>query len=231
MEYNTIRNHLTMREYGRHVQRMIEHVQTIEDPERRQRNAQAVIELMGFLNPHLKNVEDFRHKLWDHLFLIADFKLDVKSPYPIPTRETLKAKPQPLPYPKRHPKYSHLGKNLELVVDKALKEENPEKKLGFANAIAYYMKLAYTNWHKEPIHDDMIKNELLEITKGLMDFETGGFKVFFDNRTQNNFKKGGGNNFKGNANKNNNQRNFNNNNNNNGGYNKNRKFNKNKPNK
>ena len=75
MEYNTTRNHLTMREYGRHVQRMIEHVQMIEDPERRQRNAQAVIELMGFLNPHLKNVEDFRHKLWDHLFLIADFNV------------------------------------------------------------------------------------------------------------------------------------------------------------
>ena len=97
------------------------------------------------------------------------------------------------------------------------------------------MKLAYTNWHREPIHDDMIKNELSEITKGLMDFETGGFKVHFDNRPQNNFKKGGGNNFKGNGNKNNSQRNFNNNNNNNsnnnGGYNKNRKFNKNKPNK
>ena len=100
MEYNTTRNHLIMREYGRHVQRMIEHVQQIEDPERRQRNAQSVIELMGFLNPHLKNIEDFRHKLWDHLFLIADFKLDVESPYPIPTRETLKAKPKPLSQPK-----------------------------------------------------------------------------------------------------------------------------------
>ena len=98
MEYNTTRNHLTMREYGRHVQKMVEHIMTIEDPERRQGNAQAVIELMGFLNPHLKNVEDFRHKLWDHLFLISDFTLDVKSPYPIPTRETLKAKPDPLPY-------------------------------------------------------------------------------------------------------------------------------------
>ena len=175
MEYNTIRNHLTMREYGRHVQRMIEHVQTIEDPERRQRNAQAVIELMGFLNPHLKNVEDFRHKLWDHLFLIADFKLDVKSPYPIPTRETLKAKPQPLPYPKRHPKYSHLGKNLELVVDKALKEESPEKKLGFANAIAYYMKLAYNTWHKELIYDDAIQSELDTITDGKLTFTNTPF--------------------------------------------------------
>lgn len=127
MEYNTTRQYLTMREYGRHVQRMVDHIKTIQDPERRQRNAEAAIELMGFLNPQLKNMEDFRHKLWDHLFLIADFDLDVKSPYPIPTRESLKAKPQPLPYPKRHPRYSHLGKNLELVLDKALKEENPEK--------------------------------------------------------------------------------------------------------
>ncbi len=93
MEYNTTRNHLIMREYGRHIQKMVEYLLTIEDKEERQRNAYAVIELMGFLNPHLKNVEDFRHKLWDHLFLISDFKLDVESPYPIPTRETLKAKP------------------------------------------------------------------------------------------------------------------------------------------
>jgi len=170
MEYNTTRQYLSMREYGRHVQRMVDHVKTIQDPERRQRNAEAVIELMGFLNPHLKNMEDFRQKLWDHLFLIADFDLDVKSPYPIPTRESLKAKPQPLPYPKRHPRYSHLGKNLELVLDKALKEENPEKKLGFANAIAYYMKLAYNNWHKELIYDDAIQSELDNLTNGQLTF-------------------------------------------------------------
>ena len=96
MEYNTTRNHLIMREYGRHIQKMIEYLVTLEDKEKRQRNAQAVIELMGFLNPHLKNVEDFRHKLWDHLFLISDFKLEVSSPYPIPTRETLRARPKSL---------------------------------------------------------------------------------------------------------------------------------------
>ena len=149
MEYNTGRNQLIMREYGRHIQKMIEYLLTIEDKDLRQKNAYAVIELMGFLNPHLKNVEDFRHKLWDHLFLISDFKLDVESPYPIPTRESLRSKPKPLPYPKRYPKFAHLGKNLEIVINKALKEENPEKKQGFANAVAYYMKLAYTNWHKE----------------------------------------------------------------------------------
>src|SRR6476659_2994846 len=170
MEYNTTRNGMVMREYGRHVQKMIEHLLTIEDPERRQRNAQAVIELMGFLNPHLKNVEDFRHKLWDHLFYISDFKLDVDSPYPIPRKETYKAKPEPIPYPKRYPRYSHLGKNLELVIDKALKEENPEKRLGFANAIAYYMKLAYNNWHKDVVHDDAIQSELTNITEGQLEF-------------------------------------------------------------
>src|SRR6187549_3891707 len=175
MEYNTIRNQLVMREYGRHIQKMIEHLLSIEDPDRRQANSQAVIELMGFLNPHLKNVEDFRHKLWDHLFLISDFKLEVKSPYPIPTKETLKAKPKPLHYPKRYPKFSHLGKNLEVIINKALNEEDPEKKAGFSNAIAYYMKLAYSNWHKELVHDDAIRSELNNITGGQLEFSNTPF--------------------------------------------------------
>src|SRR5690606_7401077 len=120
--------------------------------------------------PHLKNVEDFRHKLWDHLFFISDFKLDVKSPYPIPTRESLSEKPQPLPYPKRYPRSSHLGKNREVIIQKASKEEDKEKRAGFANAIAYYMKLAYNNWHKEVVHDDAIQNELTAITNGQLTF-------------------------------------------------------------
>lgn len=192
MEYNTTRNHLTMREYGRHVQKMIEHVLNIEDPERRQKNAYAVIELMGFLNPHLKNVEDFRHKLWDHLFLISDFKLDVKSPYPIPTREQLKARPNPLPYPKRHPKYSHLGKNLEGIINKALNEENQDKRLGFANAIAYYMKLAYNNWHKEQVHDDAIQSELNSITDGQLTFTNTPFVKAFRPQQENRDRGGYG---------------------------------------
>ena len=136
MEYNTRRNHLSMREYGRHIQKMVEYVLSIEETDKRQQQAQVVIELMGFLNPHLRNVEDFRHKLWDHLFYISQFKLEVASPYPIPQKETYKAKPDPLPYPKRYPKYSHLGKNLEIVLNKALNETDEEKRVGFANAIA-----------------------------------------------------------------------------------------------
>ena len=176
MEYNTTRNHLIIREYGRHIQKMVEYVLTIEDREKRQKNAYALIELMGFLNPHLKNVEDFRHKLWDHLFLISDFKLDVESPYPIPTSETLKAKPEPLPYPKRYPKYNHLGKNIEIVIDKALQEEDAEKRHGFANAIAYYMKLTYSNWHKELVHDDNIQTELkLQLQREHLEFNNRPF--------------------------------------------------------
>jgi Domain of unknown function (DUF4290) len=153
----------------------VEYLLTIKDREERQRNAYAVIELMGFLNPHLKNVEDFRHKLWDHLFLISDFSLDVESPYPIPTRETLKAKPERLHYPKKYPRFNHLGKNIEVVIDKALKEENPEKKQGFANAIAYYMKLTYSNWHKELVHDDSIQSELSTMTNGELEFNNRPF--------------------------------------------------------
>ncbi len=188
MEYNTTRNHLIMKEYGRHIQKMVEYLLTIEDKEERQRNAYAAIELMGFLNPHLKNVEDFRHKLWDHLFLISNFTLDVESPYPIPTRETLKARPERLRYPKRYPRFNHLGKNIEVVIDKALKEENPEKKQGFANAVAYYMKLTYSNWHKELVHDDAIQSELSSITKGELEFNNRPFvKHRTDNRDENDY--------------------------------------------
>jgi uncharacterized membrane protein YgcG len=182
MEYNTARNYLSMREYGRHIQKMVEYVLSIEDHDKRNLQAKAVIELMGFLNPHLRNVEDFRHMLWDHLFFISDFKLDVDSPYPIPQKETYKGKPDPLPYPRRYPKYSHLGKNLEVVIDKALKEEDPEKKVGFANSIAYYMKLAYSNWHKELVHDDAIRTELNSITGGELEFSA---TPFIKHRNQN----------------------------------------------
>ncbi|WP_341838488.1 DUF4290 domain-containing protein [Chitinophaga pollutisoli] len=170
MEYNTARNHLIMKEYGRNVQRMIEYIMTLKDREHRQQQVAAVIELMGILQPHLRNVEDFRHKLWDHLFLVSDFKLDVDSPYPIPTKETLRAKPDRLPYPKKHPRHRHFGKNLERVIDKALETENPEMREGFVQVIGNYMKLAYGNWHKENVHDEAIRSELSGITQGKLQY-------------------------------------------------------------
>lgn len=193
MDYNTQRSGLDLKEYGRHVQKMVEFLLTIEDREKRQQQAQYVIELMGFLNPQLKTIEDYRHKLWDHLFFISDFALDVDSPYPKPSRETYHQKPDPLPYPKRHPKYAHLGRNLEVVIQKALQQEDPDKKAGFAHAIAYYMKLAYSNWHKELVHDDTIRAELNNITGGQLEFSN---TPFIKHRNQNferdDFPRGGG---------------------------------------
>lgn len=233
MEYNTTRNDMSMREYGRHIQKMVEYLLSIEDKDKRQEQAHVVIELMGFLNPHLKNVEDFRHKLWDHLFFISDFKLQVDSPYPIPTKETYKQKPDPLPYPKRYPKFSHLGKNLEIIVNKALAEQDPEKKAGFSNAIAYYMKLAYSNWHKELVHDDAIRSELDEITDGQLEFSntpyikhrnqnferdeysrgsSSGRRQNFGGRNGNSNRDGRNRNGNGNGNRNNNNNNNRNNN-------------------
>ena len=175
MEYNTTRNHLIIREYGRHIQKMAEFTLTLEDEEDRKRNAYSIIELMALLNPHVKSVEDYKHKLWDHLHIITDFKLDVDSPYPKPTREKVSARPERMAYPKRYPKYNHLGKNIEIVIDKALNEEDTEKRQGFANSIAYYMKLTYSNWHKELVHDDNIQTELNAITDGELEFTTRPF--------------------------------------------------------
>lgn len=224
MEYNTARSYLGMREYGRHIQKMVDYLFTLEDRDKRNEQARVLIELMGFLNPHLKNVEDFRHKLWDHLFVISDFKLDVDSPYPIPQKETYKAKPDPLPYPKRHPKYSHLGKNLELVIDKAMQEEDTEKKNGFANTIAYYMKLSYSTWHKELVHDENIRSEMNSITGGALEFsntpyikhrtqiERDDYGRSNNNRRQQNFGGRGRDNRNGGSGNNNNRNNNNNNN-------------------
>jgi hypothetical protein len=171
---------------------MVAHLLTIEDKERRQKQAHAVIELMGFINPQLKNIEDYRHKLWDHLFLISDFKLEVDSPYPIPTRESLRARPDPLPYPKRHPRYSHLGKHLELVIQKAMAEENEEKRSGFAHAIAYYMKLTYNTWHKELVQDESIRSELNTITQGKLEFTNTPYVKAFRERDDRFMKRGKG---------------------------------------
>ncbi len=221
MEYNTSRNYLQMAEYGRHIQKMVEQTRKIEDRDLRQKNALALIEVMGLLNPHLKNTEDFRHMLWDHLFFISEFDLDIVSPYEIPTKATYKLKPDPLPYPKRKPKYNHLGKNLEIIIDRAIREEDPEKKLGFSNCVAYYMKLSYSNWHKELVHDETIRAELTAITNGQLNFtNTPYVKHRNENQRDNNPRNNNGNK----RNNNNNQKNFKNNrgnqqSNNNGGNN------------
>ncbi len=232
MEYNTTRSRMLMPEYGRNVQKMVEYLVTVDDREKRLQQAEIIIELMGTLNPHLKTIEDYKHKLWDHLFQMTEFKLDVDAPYPCPTAESIFKKPEVLPYPQGKIKTRHLGKNVEKLLDMAMAETNEETRQGLTQAIGYYMKLAYGNWHREPVHDDMIKNELLQLSGGLLKYETGGYKVHFDNPPA-----GGGRNFKGGNGRNNNNRNYKGNNRNNSGggsgygnnFNKNKKYkNKNK---
>jgi hypothetical protein len=172
-----------MPEYGRNVQKMIEYLLTVDDREKRLKQAEVIIELMGTLNPHLKTIEDYKHKLWDHLFQMTEFQLDVDSPYPCPTPESVFKKPEVLPYPQESIQHRHLGKNIQGLLEKAMNEPNDEIRQGLTQAIGYYMKLAYANWHKEPVHDDMVKNELKELSGGKLIYETGGYRVHYDNRS------------------------------------------------
>jgi hypothetical protein len=172
MQYNTSRKFMPIREYGRSVQNMVDQVLLIEDDEKRQKNAEAIINIMTVLNPGITSIEDYEQKLWDHLIVMSDFKLKINSPYPIPTPEKIAAKPEPLKYPKTKIKWSHLGKTFEKLYERALTEQDEEKKTGFVQTLGLYMKVAYNNWHKENIHDDMIKEELNAMSKGAIQFST-----------------------------------------------------------
>jgi hypothetical protein len=216
MEYNSSRGKLLMPQYGRNVQKMVEYLLTIEDREKRLQQARLVIELMSLLTPHLKTMEDYEHKLWDHLHQMTDYRLDVDGPFPPPTEEQLLRRPDPLPYPQAPIKHRHLGRNLQNLIDKGLADD-PEKRQGYAQSVGYYMKLAYTNWHKEAVHDDMVRNELNILTQGELRYEASGYKVPFDPRAS--FQTGKNNNYK----KNKNRKNGNGNGNNGGGKNNNNK--------
>ncbi|SMO77526.1 DUF4290 domain-containing protein [Solitalea koreensis] len=165
-DYNATRERLLMSEYGRNVQNMINHVLTLTDKEERNRYAQAVIELMGQLNPHLRDVTDFKHKLWDHLFIISDFKLDVDSPFPVPSRESINAKPKMIRYPANHIKFKHYGKTVEYMIERAKTIEDPKRKAVFVASIANFMKLAYVTWNKDLVSDETIINDLKQLSNG-----------------------------------------------------------------
>ncbi|MFN3940529.1 MAG: DUF4290 domain-containing protein, partial [Chitinophagales bacterium] len=152
--YNSSRDLLEMKEYGRNIQNLVKYACTIEDDVQRNQLVQDIIDLMGTLNPNLRNVEDYRHKLWDHIFMISDFKLKADSPYPIPTRELLTRKTMTLKYPKANVQFRHYGRYVESMVAKAISIEDPEKKKDFVEIIGNYMKLVYQNWNRENVTDD-----------------------------------------------------------------------------
>lgn len=171
MEYNTLREHLIMPEYGRHIQNLVNHARTLDDKEKRQDVVDQIIEMMGFLNPGLKTVADFKHKLWDHIYTISDFKLDCDSPYPMPEREQIYAKPKPFSYPDHKIKYRHYGMNLEAMIKKAIEMEDEEKKAEFTKLIANFMKRTYANYNKDGVNDEIIKEDLVRISGGKLELD------------------------------------------------------------
>lgn len=166
LEYNTEREHLIIPEYGRHLQKMINYAKSQENKEERNKIAKAIISVMGNLQPHLRDVPDFQHKLWDQLFMIADFDLDVDSPYPKPSREELYARPEPLKYPQNFPKYRFYGNNIKTMIDVANTWEEGEMKEALIYTIANHMKKCFLNWNKDTVEDDVIFGHLRELSGG-----------------------------------------------------------------
>lgn len=166
IEYNTERPHLIIPEYGRHLQKMVDQAIAEEDPEKRNKVAKSIIAVMGNLNPHLRDVADFQHKLWDQLFIMSDFKLDVESPYGKPSKEELMERPQTLEYPQNFPKYRFYGNNIKRMIDVANSWEEGEKKEGLILTIANHMKKCFLNWNKDTVEDDVIFKHLFELSEG-----------------------------------------------------------------
>ena len=166
LEYNAERPHLIIPEYGRHLQKLIEQATEIEDRVERNKAAKYIISVMGSLNPHLRDVPDFQHKLWDQIFIMSDFKLDVDSPYPVPSRELLQQKPERLNYPQNFPKYRFYGNNIKYMIDVANKWEEGELKNALIIVIANHMKKSYLSWNKDTVKDDVIFEHLYELSGG-----------------------------------------------------------------
>ncbi len=166
LEYNTEREHLIIPEYGRHMQKMINYAKTRETKEERNKLAKSIISVMGNLQPHLRDVPDFQHKLWDQLFIMANFELDADSPFEKPSKEVLEAKPEPLAYPQNYPKYRFYGNNIKTMIDVANTWEEGEMKEALVYTIANHMKKCFLNWNKDTVEDVVIYDHLLELSNG-----------------------------------------------------------------
>ena len=169
MEYNTSRKKLVLPEYGRNIQRMVDLTKAEPDKEKRNAMAQAIIAIMGNMNPHLRDIVDFKHKLWDHLAIMADFDLDIDSPYPEPEAETLQEKPEVVPYNKNDTRFKHYGKTIEKMVGVAVDKEEGEMKEILVSLIANHMKKSYLTWNKEAVDDKQIFRDLKIISQGKID--------------------------------------------------------------
>ena len=169
LEYNTEREELIIPEYGRHIQKMINYASSRESKEERNKLANSIISVMGNLQPHLRDVPDFQHKLWDQLFIMSDFKLDADSPFEKPSKEVLNAKPDPLSYPQNFPKYRFYGNNIKIMIDEAVKWDAGEMKEALVLTIANHMKKCFLNWNKDSVKDQVIFDHLYELSDSKID--------------------------------------------------------------
>lgn len=166
MEYNSERPSLYMPEHGRNIQKMIDYALSIDDREERNKIARVIVDVMGQLNPHLRDFDDFKHKLWDHLFIISNWKLDVDSPYPKPSPDEVFVKPEPLKYPAQKIKFKHYGKNLENIMDKLKDLPEGQDKDELVKHIANFMKKLFLSWNREAVEDEVIFRDLVTMSGG-----------------------------------------------------------------
>jgi len=171
MEYNTQRPHMILPEYGRNVQNMIAHAMELTDREERNKAARAIIEVMGQLNPHLRDVDDFRHKLWTHLFVMSNFKLDVDSPYPMPSREVLSEKPELMEYPKSKIRFGHYGKYTEKILKETVNESDEDTQRYLKNTMANFMKKQFLAYNNDAVENNVIAQQLSELSGGKLVLE------------------------------------------------------------
>ena len=194
MEYNTQRKKMELPEYGRSVQNMVDHALTIEDRGERQRCANTIINIMGGMFPHLRDVPDFKHKLWDHLAVMSDFKLDIDYPFEIVKREDLDMKPGKIAYPDKAIRYRHYGRFLESMIKKLPEMEEGEEKQALLRMLAVQMKKNLNNWNKEGIEDQKIVDDLREYSNGAIDLKVedlrlNGQQRYYNNNNNNNQRK------------------------------------------
>lgn len=164
LEYNTEREKLRMPEYGRNVLKMVEETVAIPDRDKRTRQAKAIVKVMELLNPQVHQEENWEHKIWDHLYIISDFKLDVDSPYPAPSVEDLNTKPMPIPLVRKPVKASHYGRNIEGVIDLISGLEDGDQKTSLIRSLAMYMRTQYLIWNKDSVADETIFNDIEKLS-------------------------------------------------------------------
>ena len=164
LEYNTEREKLKMPEYGRNVLRMVEDVIAIEDREQRSRQAAGVVRVMELLNPQVHQEENWEQKLWDHLHILSDFKLDIDCPYPMPKVEELETRPVSIPLKNKPVKATHYGRNIESIIDLISEQEDGEQKTAMIRSLAIYMRQQYLIWNKDCVSDETIFGDIEKLS-------------------------------------------------------------------